>query len=485
MAAIRFVDTTIRDGHLSLWASGMTTGMMLPVVGTLDQAGFDAIEVLSDGQMGKAVRDLKDDPFERMRMMAERAPNTPLRLIAGRIATFEYEPPEAFALFLRLAARNGIAEVRISDPWNEYAGWKRRVDAARAAGLRVILNLVYSISPIHTDAYYAERCRQAASLGVYRLCFKDPGGLLTPERTKALVPVMLENAGSTPVEFHTHCTTGLGPHCCLEAIGGGLTIVNAALPPLSDGSSNPSVFDVAANARALGHQPDLDLGSLGPVSQHFETVAKREGFPIGRPVAFDAGQHRHQVPGGMISNLVFQLRKVGMEDRLADTLEETVRVRAELGYPVMVTPLSQFVGSQAAINVIAGERYREVTDQVIEYALGYYGETAIEAMDPDIRRRILERRRTGEVRRGDGPEPTLDDLRERFGGPGVPDEEMMLRWLFGGEAVEEQRRAGPPEPYQSGRHPVVDLVHRLTQRDDRALIAVERPGLKLRLERRG
>ena len=471
MAAIRFVDTTIRDGHLSLWASGMTTGMMLPAVEALDGAGFDAIEILSDGQMGKAVRDLKDDPFERIRMVAERARNTPLRLIAGRIATFEYEPPEAFALFLQLAARNGIAEVRIFDPWNEHAGWKRRVDAAHAAGLRVILNLVYSISPVHTDAYYAERCRQAASLGVYRLCFKDPGGLLTPERTKALVPVMLENAGSTPVEFHTHCTTGLGPLCCLEAIGGGIAIVNTALPPLSDGSSNPSTFDVAANARALGHEPDLDLESLRAVSAHFATVATREGFPIGRPVAFDAGQHRHQIPGGMISNLAFQLREVGMEDRLEQTLDETVRVRAELGYPVMVTPLSQFVGSQAAINVIVGERYREVTDQAIEYALGYYGETAIDAMDPDIRRRILDRKRTGEVRRGDGP--------------GVPDEETILRWLFGAEAVEEQRRAGPPQPYPSGRHPVVELVDRLAQRDDKALIAVERPGLSLRLECRG
>ncbi len=482
MAGIRFVDTTIRDGHLSLWASGMTTGMMLPAVERLDDAGFEAIEILSDGQMGKAVRELKDDPFERMRLLAERARKTPLRLIAGRIATFEYEPPEAFALFLRLAARNGVAEVRISDPWNEYGGWKRRVEAAHAAGLRVILNLVYSISPVHSDAYYAERCRQAASLGVWRLCFKDPGGLLTPERTRALVPVVLENAGGTTVEFHTHCTTGVGPLCCLEAIAGGMTVVNTALPPLADGSSNPSTFALAANARALGHEPVLDLEALGPVSAHFETVARREGFPIGRPLAFDAAQHRHQVPGGMISNLAFQLRKVGMEDRLADVLEETVRVRAELGYPVMVTPLSQFVGSQAAINVIAGERYREVTDQVIEYALGHYGETAIRTMDPDIRARILGRRRADEVRRRD--EPSLDELRERFGGKGMAEEEMMLRWLFGADAVEDQRRAGPPVPYASGRHPLVELVDRLCRRDDRALIAVERPGLALRLERR-
>ena len=353
MADIRFVDTTIRDGHLSLWASGMTTGMMLPAIGALDDAGFEAIEILSDGQMGKALRELGDDPFERIRLVAERARKTPLRLIAGRIATFGYEPPEAFALFLDLAARNGISEVRISDPWNEAAGWKRRLDAAHAAGLRVILNLVYSISPVHTDSYYAERCREAASLGAWRLCFKDPGGLLTPDRTRALAPIMLANAGATPVEFHTHCTTGLGPLCCLEAIAGGMTIVNTALPPLSDGSSNPSTFDVAANASALGHTPALDLDSLKPVSRHFATVARREGFPIGRPLAFDAAQHRHQIPGGMISNLAFQLRKVGMEDRLEETLEETVRVRAELGYPVMVTPLSQFVGSQAAINVIA------------------------------------------------------------------------------------------------------------------------------------
>ena len=482
MAEIRFVDTTIRDGHLSLWASGMTTGMMLPAIGTLDDAGFEAIEILSDGQMGKAVRELKDDPFERMRLVAERATKTPLRLIAGRIATFEYEPPEAFALFLRLAAKNGISEVRISDPWNEPAGWKRRVDAAHAAGLKVVLNLVYSISPVHSDEYYAERCREAASLDVFRLCFKDPGGLLTPERTRALAPLMLENAGGTPVEFHTHCTTGLGAQCCVAAMAGGIAIVNAALPPLSDGSSNPSAFDVAAGAAALGHEPALDLESLRPVSAHFATVAAREGFPTGRPLAFDAAQHRHQVPGGMISNLAFQLAKVGMEDRLADTLEETVRVRAELGYPIMVTPLSQFVGSQAAINVIAGARYREVTDQVIEYALGHYGETATRAMDPDIRRRILERRRADELRRRE--EPTLDALRERFGGKGVEDEEMMLRWLFGADAVEAQRRAGPPRPYASGRHPVVELVDRLARRGDRALIAVDRPGLSLRLERR-
>lgn len=484
MTAVRFVDTTIRDGHLSLWASGMTTGMMLPVAERLDNAGFDAVELLSDGQMKKAVRELKDDPWERIRMVSQRMPNTPLRLIAGRINTFEYEPPAMFQLFLELAAANGIAEARMSDPWNSFDGWKRRVEAAEAAGLRTVLNLVYSISPVHTDAYFAERCRLAATLPVYRICLKDPGGLLTPERTRDLVPIVLANSNGIPVEFHTHCTTGLGPLCTLEAIKLGIETVSTAIPPLSDGASNPSIFNVAENARALGYEPEVDLESLKPVSDHFASVAKREGLPVGAPVAYDASQYHHQVPGGMISNLAHQLRLVGMEDRLSETLEETVRVRAELGYPVMVTPLSQFVGSQAAINVIVGERYKEVTDQVIEYALGYYGEEAVPAMDADVRDKILNRPRARELKRAEETEPTLADMRRRYGGPGVSDEEMILRWLFGDQDVDALRKAGPPVAYPSARAPLVSLIEELTKRTDCSRIQIRKPGFSLTLGRR-
>ena len=483
MSAVRFVDCTLRDGPLSLWASSMTTAMMMPAAVLLDGAGFEAIELISDGQLGKAVRDLKDDPFERMRLIAARAPATPLRLIAGRINTFEEEPPEMFGLFLALCAKNGIAEVRLSDPWNEPEGWKRRVEAANDAGLKPVINLIYSISPMHTDAYYAERCRRAAVLPVHRICLKDPGGLLTPERTAALAPVVLANAGAVPVEFHTHCTTGLGPLCCLEAIEAGIEIVNTAIPPLSDGASNPSIFDVAANARALGHEPAVDLAALREVSAHFANVAAREGLPIGAPARYDAAQYRHQVPGGMISNLAHQLGMVGMADRLPETLEETVRVRAELGYPVMVTPLSQFVGSQAAINVVTGQRYRQVTDQVIAYALGYYGAEAIVAMDPEIRGRILDRPRAAELVRPDAPAPTLAEMRARHGGAGVTDEDMILRWLFGEDDVAAMKAAPPPAAYPTGRHPLVSLIDALARREDCDRIHVVKPGLSLTLAR--
>jgi len=419
-----------------------------------------------------------------MRLISERMPNTPLRLIAGRINTFEYEPPAMFRLFLKLAKENGIAEARMSDPWNDFAGWKRRVEAAEAAGLKTILNLVYSISPVHTDEYYAERCRLAATLPVYRICLKDPGGLLTPERTRALVPIVLKNAGDIPVEFHTHCTTGMGPLCTLDAIDQGIEIVSTAIPPLSDGTSNPSVFNVVENAGVLGYDSSIDLESLRTVSDHFTTVAKREGLPIGVPVAYDAGQHKHQVPGGMISNLAHQLRLVGMEDRLSETLEETARVRAELGYPIMVTPLSQFVGSQAAINVIVGERYKEVTDQVIEYAHGYYGEEAVTAMDPDVRDKILSRTRASEMMREEVDEPTVEDMRKRYGGPNVSDEEMILRWLFGGDDVETLRQSPPPVAYPSDRRPLISLIEALTKRSDCSRIQVRKPGLSVTLERR-
>ena len=345
METIRFVDTTIRDGHQSLWAENMTTGMMLPIAQRLDDAGFEGIELISGSHIKKAVRELREDPWERVRLVSKIITKTPLRLIAGRVNTFEYNPPSMYRLFVERMFANGIREARISDEWNDYEGWKFRVGECHRAGLKSILNLIYSVSPKHSDDYYAERTRQAASLNPYRLCLKDPGGLLTPERMETLVPIIFKNANGIPVELHTHCTTGLGPLCCIKGMELGIRSINTALPPLADDSSNPSLFNVAKNARALGYATAIDEEILQPVSRHFTAIAKREGFTIGAPVEYDYTQYQHQVPGGMLSNLRFQLRKVGMENKYPQALEESIRVRQEFGYPIMVTPLSQFVGS--------------------------------------------------------------------------------------------------------------------------------------------
>jgi oxaloacetate decarboxylase alpha subunit len=484
MGEVNFVDTTLRDGHQSLWAEGMTTGMMLPVAKRIDEAGFEAIELISSSHLKKCVRELKEDPWERVRLVAKQITKTPLRLIAGRVNTFEITPHSVYRLFMERMAANGMRQARISDEWNDFEGWQRKVQCARDAGMDSIVNIIYSVSPKHTDEYFAERTRQAASLNIFRLCLKDPGGLLTPERTRALVPIIFQNSNGIPVELHTHCTTGLGSLCSLEAIKLGIKTVNTAIPPLADASSNPSVFNVAKNARASGHTPTIDEEALKPVIEHFTFIAKREGFPIGAPVEYDYAQYLHQVPGGMVSNLRHQLRRVGMEGKVEEALEEAGRVRAEFGYPIMVTPLSQFVGSQAAINVIVGERYKEVTDQVIQYALGLWGKEGSTSMNPNVKDKILNRARAKELARWEPPEPSIQEVRHQIGEPGVSDDELLLRWLLRKEEIEAMRAAGPPKEYLSIVHPLVALIQELTKRTGCSQIQVQKPGLSLTLEKR-
>jgi oxaloacetate decarboxylase alpha subunit len=485
MEEIHFVDTTIRDGHQSLWAENMTTGMMLPVAERMDNAGFEAIELLSSSHMKKCVRELKEDPWERIRQVAKRVKKTPLRLIAGRVNTFEITPQSVYRLFVERMAVNGMRQARISCEWNSIAGWRRKVEAARDYGLDPIVNLIYSVSPKHTDEYYAQKTREAAAFKPYRLCLKDPGGLLTPERTRALVPLIFKNAPGIPLELHTHCTTGLGGLCALEAIKLGVRSINTAIPPLANASSNPSIFNVAQNARALGYATAIDEEILRPVSEHFTIVAKREGFRIGAPVEYDYAQYQHQVPGGMVSNLRHQLKKVGLEYRIDAALEEATRVRAEFGYPIMVTPLSQFVGSQAAINVIVGERYKQVTDQVIQYALGLWGEEGGRDMDPDVKDKILSRPRAKELAKWVPPEPSIHEVRQKIGGPGVSDEELLLRWLLHQEDIDAMRAAGPIKEYSTAIHPLVALIEELSRRADCDRIHMEKPGFTLTLGKRG
>ena len=236
-------------------------------------------------------------------------------------------------LWTERVAAHGIDELRVSDLSNTPEGWKKQLEFAHRHGMDIILNLIYSFSPKHTDEYYAEKTRPAAALRPKALCIKDPGALITPEWVRTLVPVVLANAGEIPVEFHTHCLTGLGALSTLEAIKQGMTCVNTAIPPLAEGASNPSTFNITSNARALGYKLKINDASLREVERHFTAIAEEEDLPIGRPMAYDYSQYLHQVPGGMISNFRFQLGKVGMEDRLADALEETARVRADLGYP--------------------------------------------------------------------------------------------------------------------------------------------------------
>jgi oxaloacetate decarboxylase alpha subunit len=485
MSEVKFVDTTLRDGQASLWAENMRTGMMLAVADRIDNAGFQAIEIIASSHIKKCVRELREDPFARMRLLAAKMPRTPLRAIgAERISAFELSAESVVDLWFERMVANGMRQIRISDPANDPAGWKKSVARAKRVGLTTVLNQIYSVSPKHTDEYYARKARAAAQLKPDFICLKDPGGLLTPERTAALVKVIQREAPSYPIELHVHCTTGLGPLCALEAIKLGVDIIDVSVPPLANASSNPSVFNVAQNSRALGYSPAIDESALQSVARDLNFFAKLENLPIGAPVEYDYSQYVHQVPGGMISNLRFQLRNLGMLHRLPEVLEEAIQVRKDLGYPIMVTPFSQFVGSQAAINVIKGERYAQVTDQVIQYAIGQWGEEAASEVDPVVKAKILDRPRANEFANWQPPQPSIQEVRNKLGGADLPDDELLMRYVVGNEDVDAMRAAGAPKHYHDARNPLLSLIDELTQRKDLTQIHVSKANFDLTLEKR-
>jgi oxaloacetate decarboxylase alpha subunit len=486
MSEIHFVDTTLRDGQQSLWALGMRTEAMLSIAEQMDRAGFESMEFFVSIMIKKYVREHKENPWVWLREGTKRFRRTRLRLHGGMHGSgaFEKLPSAVMKLLIERAVSYGLTLTRTSTCWNDFQTFKKELQDLREIGMETIMNLIYSVSPRHTDDYYAEKAREAAAIRPYRICFKDVGGLLTPERTRTLIPIILQNAGDVPVEFHAHCNNGLAPICCLEAVKLGIKTLHTAIPPLANGSSQPSILNVAKNLRALGYAPVINEEEVKPVEEHFTLVAKRDGLPVGKPLEYDHSQYLHQVPGGMISNLRHQLRLVGMEDKLEPTLEEAARVRAEFGYPIMVTPLSQFVASQAAINVIVGERYKEVTDQIIQYALGLWGKEAPALIDPDVKDRILGRRRAREWEGWEPPDLSLKEVRSRFGGPSVSDEELLLRVYAGEEAVKAMYAADSPREYLSAKHPLVRLIEELSKKKDCNQISIHKGGLSLTLGKR-
>ena len=484
MSEIRFIDTTIRDGQLSLWALGMRIGAMLGAAEKMDRCGFESMEFFGFASIIKQVREHKENPWDWVRLGVKRFSRTRLRYHGGIGSGFEPIPPCVLHLMMERVIAHGITLTRSSNPWNDYSVLAKEIELLGGMGMEVVANVIYSVSPKHTNEYYVRKTRELAALRPYRICFKDVGGLLTPERTREMLQLVMANVGDIPLEFHAHCNNGLAPLNYVEALKMGVKTLHTAIPPLANGSSQPSIYNVAANAQALGLTPRVDLEAVKPVEEHFTRVARQEGLPIGVPREYDHAQYLHQVPGGMISNLHYQLTAVGMGDRIEETLEEAGRVREEYGYPIMVTPLAQFVGTQAAVNVMVGERYKEVTDQSIQYALGYWGEEGARLMDADVKDKILSRPRAQAWKDWTRPQPSLDEVRQKFGGPGVSDEELVLRVIAGPDSVKEMLAAGAPEEFLDAGRPVSELMKQLAGVRDLRQIRVQRGGLSLRLERR-
>jgi oxaloacetate decarboxylase alpha subunit len=473
---IEFIDTTTRDGNQSLWgATGLTTPDVLAIAPVLDQVGYHALDFTSSTHMAVSVRFHQEDPWERIRRVSAAMPETPLGMITPGMRFISWVPAgeDVMRLAFRLVARNGIRRLKIADPSNEPPRIRRLAAMARSEGIEeIVVGLTYSISAVHTHAYYAERAAALADCAdMDRMYLKDPGGLLTPDAVRELAPHLLAAAGERPLELHSHCTIGLAPLVYLEGVQAGFGVLHTASGPLARGTSQPEVVATARNLEASGFAHDLDLERQAVVSEHFHQLALAKGLPAGIPREFDAAYYRHQLPGGMVTTTRRMLEELRRPELFDAVLEEVTRVRAEMGYPIIVTPVSQFIASQAAHNVIDGERWRSVSDETVRYFLGHYGEPPA-PVDPQIADRVLARPQAAKL--GDLEPLSLEGARGRFGRR-ISDEELLLRLTMPGEQVDamiaarDGNEAGggtrPLPAARPGRSPVVTLLRELQGRE--------------------
>ena len=430
MAQIGLVDTTLRDGHQCLWATRMTTAMMEPVLDRMDRIGFEALELFGAVQFDSCVRFLREDPWARMRLFHERIRETPRQaIIRSKCALrFELEPDDISRLWVERLVANGMQRIVGFDGLHDIDNLVDTLTHAKALGAYTVGWLIFSESPVHTDAFYAAKAREFLDrCGVDALMIEDTSGILTPERTRSLVPAIKSEIGGVRLGLHLHNLIGLAQRTQIAAVEAGVDHLYTCIAPIADGNAPPSVQTTLKNLRRLGHDLPLDDASIDAVSRHLAAEAARADKPLGRPQDFDVANFSHQIPGGVMSNLAAQLAAAGMGDRLDAVLDECGRVRAETGWPIMVTPFSQFVGVQATLNVISGERYARVPDEMKKFVLGYYGKPNA-PVDPDVLDRIVANGPRGIALAPPAREPALAALRARY--PAADDEELMLRHAF-------------------------------------------------------
>lgn len=477
---VGFVDTSIRDGNQSLWSlTGLTTPDVVAIAPTMERVGYQALDFNSSTHMAMAVRFNQEDPWERLRLMSDAMPNTKLSMIGTGMRFILWVPvgEDLMGLALRCAVRNGLRRFQIADPSNDPERIRKVAALSKKEGVEeVVVGMTYSISAVHTHQYYAEQLAALADCrDIDRFYLKDPGGILTVDAVRELAPAFLQAAGDRPIELHSHCTIGLAPFVYVEGARAGFHVVHTGCGPLSRGTAQPEVENTVSNLRAAGFEVDLDMDAEALVAEHFAAIAAERDKPAGVPQEFDGAYYVHQLPGGMVTTTQRMLAEIRRPELFDQVLEEVARVRAEMGYPIIVTPVSQFIATQATRNVIEGERWKTVTDETVRYFLGHYGDPPAPP-DPEITEKVLSLPIAAKLRNA---EPvTLEGAREKFGSR-ISDEELVLRLTMPAEQVDAMvanranvadavaaarpRRLSDPRP---GGAPVVQLLKALADRQD-------------------
>jgi len=452
---IKFIDLSMRDGHQCLWSTRMSTAQMAPALKLADNIGFSALNIMGGAVFDVMVRFLAENPWQRMRFIADHT-NTPLDALTRGISlyTFEMFPDDVIELNSKVLSDCGVSILTVYDALNDNDNIISSVKSARDVGLRVNAMITYALSPVHSDDYFVARLKELIDLKVDTISVKDPTGLLTPERAASLFPKLVAAAKGTPLQLHSHCQSGLAPLVYKEAIRSGFQYFYTAARPLANGASLPDTAEIVAIAEDLGMSVSLDLEKQEEYANYWEWIALRDDKPTGVKQTANPKLYEHQIPGGMISNLHAQLEQMGLSNRFDEILEEIARVRTDLGYPILVSPFAQYIVTQSVLNVVQGERFKTIPDEVKRYACGFYGKLAANPSDEFLNRADLDnfkKRNPNESERL----PGLPKIREKLG-QSVSDSDVLLAAFYPEELVQKLHKRLPLEGYSN--KPLIELV---------------------------
>lgn len=435
---IGFVDTVLRDAHQSLIATRMSIDDMLPVLELMDNAGFHALEVWGGATFDACLRYLNEDPWERLRTIRKHVKNTKLQMLlrGQNLLGYHHYPDDVVEAFVERSIANGIDIIRVFDALNDVDNLRTSMKAIKKYGGECQACICYTISEVHTTHYYVELTKKLLELGADTIAIKDMAGILTPGEAEKLISA-IKNATHATIEVHTHSSSGIAEMTYLKAIEAGADYIDTAMSPLSGGTSQPATESIAIALEGLGYDTGLDINLLGKIAEYFKTIRdkyRNEGLLNPKVKDVDPMTLMYQIPGGMLSNLLSQLTEAGRADQFDNVLKEVPKVRAELGYPPLVTPISQMVGTQAVMNIISGERYKMVPTEIKDYFRGLYGKTPA-PVSQEIKQLIIGDEAPITVRPADLLEPAMEIYRREIGELAQSDEDVLSYALFPNLAV--------------------------------------------------
>jgi len=435
---VKIVETGLRDGHQSLFATRMTTPEVLKALKELDQVGYYSMELWGGATFDACLRFLDEDPWERLRQIKKVVKNTKIQMLfrGQNILGYRHYADDVVEKFVEKSIKNGVDVIRIFDALNDIRNLECAVKATKKYGGECQIALSYTTSPVHTVKYYAELAKEIEKLGADSICIKDMAGVMTPNDAYELISELKKNT-KLPIELHSHCTGGICEMTYLKAVEAGVDRIDCAMSPFSGGTSQPCTESMAVALKGLGYDAGINMDMLNKASALMMPVKQKyldNGLLNPKVLSVNPNILKYQVPGGMLSNLISQLKQQGASDKLDDVLKEVPNVRKDMGYPPLVTPLSQMVGTQAVLNVVTGERYKMVPKEINEYLHGKYGKSPA-PVDEDIRKKIIGDDKVITYRPADDLKPEFEGLKKQYKGVAKSDEDVLSIALFGDVAI--------------------------------------------------